>query len=65
MPLTDRAYFEGENLPRCAAKPTKADVAASRAMRHNTWECALPKGHEKFGNPRHHAHAWVQTGEDE
>ena len=65
MPLTDRAYFDGEDLPRCTAKPTKADIAAERLMRRDVWECALPQGHAKFDNPRHHAHSWVQTGEDD
>lgn len=65
MPLTDKAYFQGNDLPRCKAVPAKADVAANRAMRRDTWECTLPDGHEQFDDPRHHAHAWVQTAEDE
>lgn len=79
MPLTDRAYWPSDensprdkdgtplpyDLPRCMAKPTKADVKANRAMRRDTWECALPAGHAKFADPRHHPHAWVQTGEDD
>jgi hypothetical protein len=78
MPLTDRAYWPADensptdvngeplpyDLPRCTATPGKADVAANRAMRRDTWECALPEGHEEYDNPRHRPHSWVQTGED-
>ena len=65
MPLTDMAYFDGEDRPRCTAKPAKADVAATPAMRRDVWECALPAGHAKYDAPRHRPHSWVQTGEDE
>lgn len=71
MPLTDRSYWPGDDdspaqdRPRCDAAPTEADVAADRAMRRDTWECSLWSGHEQDVNPRHHAHAWVQTAEDE
>ena len=65
MPLTDRAYFDGEDYPRCKAKPTKADIAADRAMRRDTWECTLPEGHGKFPDPRHRPHSWVMTQEDD
>lgn len=65
VPLTDLAYFDGENRPRCKATPVKADIAARPAMRRDRWECALPAGHHGFDNPRHRPHSWVQTGEDE
>jgi hypothetical protein len=71
MPLTDRAYWPGddenppEDRPRCKATPTRADVAVNRAMRRNTWECSLWAGHAKDPSPRYHEHAWVQTGEDD
>ena len=65
MPLTDHAYFNGKDLPRCAATPGTADIAADRLMRRDTWQCSLPAGHATFDNPRHHPHAWVMTGEDD
>ncbi|HYN95402.1 MAG TPA: hypothetical protein VES42_16260 [Pilimelia sp.] len=71
MPLTDKAYWPGDtdreqgNYPRCTARPTREDRAGNRAFRRDTWECALPAGHEKFSNPRHVGHSWVQTGEDD
>ena len=71
MPLTDKAYWPGdddfpaEDRPRCTATPTKADIAGNRAMRRGRWECALWAGHETDRKPRHQQHAWVQTGEDD
>ena len=65
MPLTRDAYFDGSNLPRCEATPDQADLAANRAMRWGTWECALPAGHEEYDDPRHRPHSWVQTAEQE
>lgn len=65
MPLTDYAYFDGRNLPRCTATPGPDDVAANRLMRRDTWECALPADHDRFPDRRHHPHSWVQTAEDE
>lgn len=65
MPLTDLARFDGEDLPRCKAIPGKADIEANRLMRRDTWECALPAGHDLYDNERHRPHAWVMTGEDD
>ena len=71
MPLTNMAYWPGddsnppEDRPRCTAAPTKADVAANRAMRRDTWECTLWAGHTRDANQRLRPHAWVLTAEDE
>jgi hypothetical protein len=64
MPLTDMAYFDGENLPRCTTTPAKADITVNGDLRRGQWECALPAGHGKFSDPRHRPHSWVMTGED-
>jgi len=64
VPLTDLAYFDGEDRPRCTFTPDTDDIAGNPLLRRGAWECTLPVGHEQYDNPRHHPHAWVQTGEE-
>jgi hypothetical protein len=61
MPLTDKAYYDGKDWPRCEATPDEADLKT--LYPHGIFECALPAGHEDFGAPRLQPHSWVQTGE--
>jgi hypothetical protein len=65
--ISDRAYYsgpelEGEDHPRCKATPKQAELRPDMVMAGGTWGCALPKGHERFAEPRHRPHSWIQTG---
>jgi hypothetical protein len=67
----DWAYFDGEDHPRCQASPSKTKDKELRQVGANgaglvvagTWGCALPEGHEKFKNSRHHPHSWIRIGD--
>jgi hypothetical protein len=63
MPFTDRAYYDGQDHPRCQASPGALEVLNRPELGGGTWECALPAGHEDLDNPRLHPHSWAQTGE--
>lgn len=61
--IGDRAHFAGEDHPRCTTTPKASEMRPDMRMAGGVWGCALPKGHERFPDPRHHPHSWIRTGE--
>lgn len=59
--IGNTAHYQGEDRPRCKARPRKADMRPDMVMAGGVWGCALPQGHEDFEEPRHRPHSWIQT----
>ena len=68
--IHDFAHYDGRDWPRCQATPSRDEDKAQRQVAPagvgvtltGTLGCALPAGHEDFGNPRHQPHSWIRIG---